>query len=139
MKKYLNVALVYAIAAMAGGVFYREFTKAKDFTGVTALSKVHTHLFVLGMLVFLVISLFAAHNRLEETKLFRVFSWVYHPGLILTVLMMLVRGITEVLGTSLSRGMDASISGMAGIGHMLVGAGVVLLILSLKRTAGKSE
>ena len=139
MKKYLNVALVYAIAAMAGGVFYREFTKAKDFTGVTALSKVHTHLFVLGMLVFLVISLFAAHNRLEETKLFRAFSWVYHPGLILTVLMMLVRGITEVLGTSLSRGMDASISGMAGIGHMLVGAGVVLLILSLKRTAGKSE
>lgn len=27
MKKYLNLSLAYAIAAMAGGVFYREFTK----------------------------------------------------------------------------------------------------------------
>lgn len=27
MKKYLNISLIYAIAAMAGGVFYREFTK----------------------------------------------------------------------------------------------------------------
>lgn len=135
MKKYLNIALAYAIAAMAGGVFYREFTKMKEFTGVTVLSKVHTHLFVLGMLVFLAVSLFAAHNKLGEIKLFRAFSWVYHPGVILTVVMMLVRGITEVLGTSLSKGMNAAISGMAGIGHVLVGAGVILLILSLKKTA----
>ncbi|MEG0756372.1 MAG: DUF2871 family protein, partial [Oscillospiraceae bacterium] len=27
MKKYLNLSLIYAIAAMVGGVFYREFTK----------------------------------------------------------------------------------------------------------------
>ena len=27
MKKFLNLSLIYAIAAMAGGVFYREFTK----------------------------------------------------------------------------------------------------------------
>ena len=32
MKKYLNIALAYAIAAMAGGVFYREFTKYSGFT-----------------------------------------------------------------------------------------------------------
>ena len=59
MKKYLNTALIYAIAAMAGGVFYREFTKYNDFTGVTALGKVHPHLFLLGMLVFLIVALFA--------------------------------------------------------------------------------
>ena len=29
MKKYLNLSLRYAICAMAGGVFYREFTKYK--------------------------------------------------------------------------------------------------------------
>ena len=32
MKKYLNIALAYAIAAMVGGVFYREFTKYSGFT-----------------------------------------------------------------------------------------------------------
>lgn len=50
MKKYLNISLIYAVAAMAGGVFYREFTKYNAYTGVTALGKVHTHLFMLGML-----------------------------------------------------------------------------------------
>ena len=50
MKKYLNISFIYAIAAMAGGVFYREFTKFSGYTGVTALSKVHPHLFLLGML-----------------------------------------------------------------------------------------
>lgn len=49
MKKYLNLSLGYVIAAMAGGVFCREFTKLNGFTGVTTLGKVHPHLFLLGM------------------------------------------------------------------------------------------
>lgn len=32
MKRYINTALLYVIFAMAGGVFYREFTKFKGFT-----------------------------------------------------------------------------------------------------------
>ena len=43
MKRYINISLAYAIAAMAGGVFYREFTKYNNFTGVTSLGKVHAH------------------------------------------------------------------------------------------------
>ena len=31
MKRYMNTALFYAILAMAGGVFYREFTKFNNF------------------------------------------------------------------------------------------------------------
>ena len=92
MKKYLNFSLGYAIAAMAGGVFYREFTKFNGFTGVTALGKVHTHLFLLGMLVFLVVALFAAHNDLTKVKSFRVFLWTYNIGVPLTAIMLLVRG-----------------------------------------------
>lgn len=75
MKKYINISLFYAIAAMVGGVFYREFTKFNSFTNVTALGKVHTHLLLLGMLVFLVASLFAARNDLEKEKTFRAFLW----------------------------------------------------------------
>ena len=48
MKKLLNTAFIYALAAMAGGVFYREFTKFNGFSGRTALGLVHTHLFLLG-------------------------------------------------------------------------------------------
>lgn len=43
MKKYLNYALVYAIAAMIGGVFYREFTKWNGYTDVTMLGKKGWH------------------------------------------------------------------------------------------------
>lgn len=39
MKKYLKFSLIYAIAAMVAGVFYREFTKFNGFTGATMLGK----------------------------------------------------------------------------------------------------
>lgn len=137
MKKYLNLSLVYAIAAMAGGVFYREFTKFQGYTGVTALGKVHVHLFLLGMLVFLVAALYAARYDLETVKTFRAFLWTYNLGVPLTAVMLLVRGVTQVMGMNLSAAADASISGIAGIGHILTGTGIILLILSLKKLAEK--
>ena len=135
MKKYLNLSLIYAIAAMAGGVFYREFTKWNGYTGVTALGKVHTHLFLLGMVLFFIVALFAAHTDLKEEKLFRIFLKVYNIGVPLTAVMLAVRGITQVLETTLSTGASAAISGIAGIGHILTGVGLILLILSLKKIA----
>ncbi|MDY4754022.1 MAG: DUF2871 domain-containing protein [Candidatus Faecousia sp.] len=135
MKKYLNLSLVYAIAAMAGGVFYREFTKLQGFTGVTALGKVHTHLFLLGMLVCLMVALFAERLDLTGIRSFRIFQWTYHIGVPLTAVMLLVRGITQVLGLTLSKGASAAISGIAGIGHILTGVGIILLLVSLKKAA----
>lgn len=137
MKKYLNISMIYAIAAMAGGVFYREFTKYNAYTGVTALGKVHTHLFMLGMLVFLVVALYGTHMDLEKFKTFRGFLWVYNIGLPLTAIMLLVRGVTQVLGMNLSSAADASISGIAGIGHILTGIGIILLLLSFKKAAAE--
>ena len=133
MKKYINISLVYAVAAMAGGVFYREFTKFNQFTGVTALGKVHTHLFLLGMVVFLLVALFADRLALEKQKSFSTFMTVYNIGVPLTSVMLLVRGITQVLGLSLSKGVSAAISGIAGIGHILTGVGIVLLLLALRK------
>ena len=135
MKKYLNISLIYAVFAMAGGVFYREFTKFNEFSGTTALGKVHTHLFLLGTTVFLLVALFASRLDLGKTKLFRVFLWVYNIGVPVTAVMMAVRGVVQVLGLSLSSGASAAISGVAGIGHILIGAGLILLLLSLKKTA----
>lgn len=137
MKKYLNVSILYAIAALIGGVFYREFTKINNYTGVTTLGKVHVHLFMLGTIVFLLVSLFAMQQKLQENKTFRVFMWVYNIGLPLTVIMMVIRGIMEVLNVNLSSSASAAISGMAGIGHILTGTGIILLLVSLKKTADK--
>ena len=55
MKRYMNTALLYAVLAMAGGVFYREFTKFNGFDERTTLSVVHTHYFLLGMVFFLLL------------------------------------------------------------------------------------
>lgn len=136
MKKYLNISLIYAAAALAAGVFFREFTKLNGFDGVTSLGKVHTHLFVLGMMMFLITALFLAHfKKLPEQKTFRTFTVIYNIGVPLTAVMMTVRGITQVLGTELPKGADASISGIAGIGHIITGIGIVLLLISLKKAA----
>ena len=55
MKRYMNTALLYAILAMVGGVFCREFTKFNGFTAKTTLSVVHTHYFLMGMVFFLLL------------------------------------------------------------------------------------
>lgn len=120
------------LSAPAGCVFYREFTKLNGFDGVTALGKVHTHLFLLGTMVFLLVALFAAQGDLMKQKTFRVFLRVYNVGVPLTAVMMAVRGVTQVLGMSLSTAASASISGIAGIGHILTGVGIILLLVSLK-------
>lgn len=133
MKKYLNISLFYAIAAMIGGVFYREFTKWNGYDGVTVLGKVHTHLFMMGMMVFLMAALFAEHYELQKQKTFRIFMPVYNIGLAVTVVMMVVRGIAQVLNISLSSAANASISGIVGIGHMLTGVGIILFLVSLKK------
>ncbi len=139
MKKSLNYALAYAILAMAGGVFYREFTRANSFEGVTTLGKVHTHFFLLGMVMYLIIALFMWENDFSGKRAFKVFRAVYNTGVPLTGIMLGVRGVFEVLGTELSKGASAAISGIAGIGHFLTGMGIIMLILIFKDCAVKKD
>ena len=138
MKRYINAALLYAILAMAGGVFYREFTKFNGFTARTPLSVVHTHYFLLGLVFFLLLVVMEKNLSFTEAKTGRVLM-IYHIGLNLTAVMLAVRGVTQVLGLTLSSGMDAAISGMAGIGHILLGVSLVLLLLQIKRGVAASR
>ena len=55
----------------------------------------------------------------------------------LSVFMMLTRGTLEVIGLSLSSALDASISGIAGIGHILLGTGLILLLTLLRKAKAK--
>ena len=136
MKRYANTALLYAILAMVGGVFYREFTKFNGFTAKTTLSVVHTHYFLLGMVFFLLILVLEKNFSFTGAKTGRVLA-LYHVGLNLTAVMLVVRGVPQVLGTSLSAGMNAAISGIAGIGHILLGVSLILMLLQIKRSVTK--
>ncbi len=138
MKRYINSALLYAILAMIGGVFYREFTKFNGFTAKTTLSVVHAHYFLLGMVLFLLLLVLERNLSFTGAKTGRVLI-VYHIGLNLTAVMLVVRGVTQVLGLALSSGMDAAISGMAGIGHILLGVSLVLLLLQIRRGVAASQ
>lgn len=132
MKRYVNAAFLYAVLAMAGGVFYREFTKFNGFSAKTTLGVVHTHYFLLGMVFFLLLLLLEKNFAFTGPKTGRVLA-VYHAGLNLTAVMFLVRGVLQVLGTPLSSGASAAISGVAGIGHILLGVSLVLMLLQVKR------
>ena len=132
MKRYANASLLYALIAMAGGVFYREFTKFSGFTGKTALSVVHTHYFLLGMVFFLLLLLLEKSFAFSGEKTGCVLA-LYHVGLNVTGAALLVRGVAQVLALPLSRGMDASLSGGAGIGHLLLGVSMVLLLLRIRK------
>ena len=138
MKRYMNSALLYAILAMVGGVFYREFTKFNGFAAKTTLSVVHTHYFLLGMVFFLLLLVLEKNLSFTGTKTGRVLL-TYHIGLNLTAVMLVVRGVTQVMGAELSRGADAAISGMAGIGHILLGVSLVLLLLQIRRSVSASQ
>lgn len=135
MKKLINLSLTYAIAGMAGGVFYREFTKWNGFTGVTALGKVHVHLLILGTVIFLIAALFAKVTPLQEQRLYRPFLITYNIGVPLTAIMLVVRGILEVRAVPLSAALNASISGISGIAHIITGTGLVLMLLALRKAA----
>jgi small-conductance mechanosensitive channel len=92
------------------------------------LSKVHAHLFLTGMFVFLFTALAAARIPLEKQKSFRTFMILYNIGVPLTAVMMVVRGVLQVNGTELTSAMDSMISGIAGIGHILLGIGLLCLL-----------
>lgn len=49
--------------------------------------------------------------------------------------MLAVRGVAQVRGIALSAAANASISGIAGIGHILTGIGIILLLFSFKKLA----
>lgn len=139
MKKYFKISFYYALAAMAGGVFYREFTKYMNFTGVTQLGKVHTHLFMLGMFMFLIVGILVKTlPALEKEKKFANFMKLYNTGVIITATMMIVRGVSQVQHLDLTSGANGAISGISGVGHLLLGIGLIFFFQALIHTSEKN-
>ena len=125
MKRcFARSALVDALCNLVGGLFYREFTKAFAFEGETTLSVVHTPYFVLGMVFMLALLALEASLGFATTAT-KKWCLLYHLGLNVTVAMLVARGVTQVLGCELSRAFDASMSGLAGVGHILLSVALI--------------
>ena len=133
MKKIMNASLIYFVLAMAGGVFYREFTKWNGYTEQTTLGVLHVHLLVLGTVVFLLTALFAKITNLEENALFKKFFVLYNIALPFMSFMMLIRGTVQVLGINLGKMGNGMISGLAGLSHIGIMIALLMLLISIKR------
>ncbi|MHC5375362.1 DUF2871 domain-containing protein [Enterococcus sp. LJL120] len=120
MKKLTRVSMSYMILGLVFGVYYREFTKFNDFTETTQLSVLHTHTLILGMFFFLIVLLLEKNFQLSQHKNFKKFFIIYNIGLGVTLLMLLVHGTMTVLGYADS----AAISGIAGLGHIIITIGL---------------
>jgi len=134
-KRYANTALVYAVLALILGVVYREVTKYSGFTGRTTMSFMHAHYFMLGMAFFLVLMLVEKNFHFSQGRQVGVAVIIYQVGLNITVLCLLARGLTQVWNVSMSNGMDASLSGIAGIGHILLSIGMIILLWNIRKKA----
>lgn len=133
MKKHINMAIFYAVLAMMAGVFYREFTKYMNFDGTTSLLRIHPHLFVLGVIMYILIYLTSLSLKFDENNKIDKHLKLYNVGLVLSAVMMFVRGLSEVLARNLSNGEEAMISGVAGLGHIILGVSLILVLLDIKK------
>lgn len=139
-KKLLNLIGIYGICALSAGVFYREFTRWNNFTERTSLGVLHPHLLILGVGLLLIILLFSLQTDLLKQAKFQKFYKFYRVALPMMVTMLLVRGVAQVLRLELSRGVDMSISGLAGLSHILLTVALVYLFSALKLAVlGKSK
>lgn len=138
MKKLLNAAFIYMLVGVASGLFYREFTKLNDFPEgqFTQLGLAHTHLLTLGFIVLLIVlALEKTFTISRSPKLFAWFFWLYNVGVVLTSAMLIWHGSLTVLGLESSK----MIAGIAGLGHMFVTAGMIVLFVALRRAVLESK
>ena len=136
MKKIYVAAATYTGLGLLSGLFYREYTKAADFTGYSQLNTLHTHFFALGTLMFLVVLGLAAIFNLDRIKGFNAFFWTYNAGLVVTTLLMLIHGIIQVGGNNNE---IPAIAGIAGLGHILLTIGLVMLLVVLGKGVKEFE
>ncbi len=138
MEKLLfRVAIVWAVVGLAGGVFYREFTKAMGYVGETQLAVVHTHSLVLGFIMMLLILVLERTFVLSKTKSAIWFVWLWTLGVGITVSMLVVNGVLQVNGSPMASG--GMVAGIAGLGHLALTAGFVALFMALKQQLRPSK
>ena len=138
MRRLYIASFAYMAAGVLSGLFFREFTKLNGFPegAPTQLDLAHTHLLTLGFIVLLIVlALEKVFGISSSPKLFAWFFWLYNAGVVLTSAMLIWHGSLTVLGQESSK----MISGIAGLGHMLITAGMIVFFVALRRAVLRSK
>lgn len=134
----LKTSFVFLILGLSGGVFYREVTRAFQYSAYTTLAVLHVHLLVLGALFPLILYAILKEKAGELSSLKRPFTLTL-SGLALTVVSISVRGLSQITVTEALPFPDGALSGIAGIGHILLGVGLILCWLASLRLESRQE
>ena len=81
----------------------------------------------------MIILLFEKNFAFSDKKINRIFI-IYHIGLNIMVLFLLIRGIVQVANIEISKSFNAAISGCAGIGHILLGVSLIIVINKIRKS-----
>jgi len=131
-------AATWTAVGLAGGLFYREFTKHNGVDGGTQLAVVHTHALVLGTVISLaLLALVGVWRSLDTSRPFRAGFWVWQGGLALTTAGMLAKGVLQVLGDDAAD--SAALAGISGLGHVALTVAFVLLFVGLGRVVTRTD
>ena len=142
MKKTLRLlvttSFVYMILGVASGLFYREFTKMNGFPegAPGQLGLTHTHFLALGFFASLTFLVLEKLFRLSESR--RLFGWfyaLYNIGVLVTAGMLFVHGILQIQDVEVS----GMIPGIAGLGHILLTAGLIVLWVLLSKSISRQR
>lgn len=82
------------------------------------------------MMLFLILGLISMNMNLKINRA----VLFYNIGLNLTAIMLIVRGIIQVLDLNV---ISALISGIASIGHIILGVSLILILLDIKKACIK--
>lgn len=134
VNNILKDAIVFLVMGLAGGVFYREFTRFNDFTGLTTLRLMHLHSIALGTLALSIVWLALKNTdqaQLQQKFQKPLFAWI--GGLYITIIAMFLRGVSQVISNGYLPFPDAALSGVAGIGHLTLAHGLLFIFVRLAK------
>ena len=138
IKVLAITAAVFAVLGLIVGIVYHGMALSFG-TGGTAMAATHPMTFALGCGGFLIAAVFEKLFSLSESKLSKPTYFIYIAGTVFTVAMLIVRGYIRMSGNDISDGADAAISGIAGIAHAVLAAGMVLFFIMLIRSLCKKD
>lgn len=120
MQKYFKISTFYLILGLALGVFYREYTKINNFTGITNLGVTHAHVLILGFIFFMIVLLLEKNFNISSIKGFKLWLITYNVGLIYLISTLVFRGILQVNNSDFT-----GLSHIAGLGHAILGVSLL--------------
>lgn len=140
MMRLSYTAFAFGVTGVLSGLYYRELTKAHDFTDRSAsqLPLVHTHLLVLGFIFLLMVLALEQVFALSQAapRAFTWFYWLWTLGVAVTGGMMLIKGTLVVLGNDAG---SAALAGIAGLGHTALAAGMIVLFIAVRAAVKSAE